>query len=299
MRQHYQHIKHIFINRLCITTSEISSSVQHKLKQHALQVFKISLTTVTIHVWKRAGLLAAFWIKQKFEDTSLHHTSLTLCARCWSHYLLLKEKIIDSLGYVRGAEVKSPFMYKWGGIYNQGWNWPLWLFDYPHDCLTSMTFWLYMTLCTTSGSLGLPHYITLIDNMAHSRDVDDMTHDTTRHDSACTFVLLLECMSSCSAAEWWTSSWCVTASPLHSKVHKVFDGRWFTWCFFGTLLLACMLLDRFVYLWKVHVRPFVRPWAHLFQCIIHSSVGEPVLLHVLPSFIPFIVASCLLVYLYL
>jgi len=48
-----------------------------------------------------------------------------------------------------------------------------------------------MTLDMTSGSLGLPHYITLIDNMAHNRDVDDMTHEKTRHDSVGTFVLLL------------------------------------------------------------------------------------------------------------
>jgi len=27
----------------------------------------------------------------------------------WSHYLLLKENITDSLGYVGGAEVKIPF----------------------------------------------------------------------------------------------------------------------------------------------------------------------------------------------
>ena len=50
----------------------------------------------------------------------------------------------------------------------------------------------------TSGSLGVPRYITMIESMAQSRDVDDMTHDKNRHDSAGTFVLLLICMSSCS-----------------------------------------------------------------------------------------------------
>jgi len=53
-----------------------------------------------------------------------------------------------------------------------------------------MTRQLYMTLCTTSGSLGLRHYITLFDNMACSTDVDDMT----RHDSASAIMLLLECI---------------------------------------------------------------------------------------------------------
>ena len=57
-----------------------------------------------------------------------------------------------------------------------------------------------MTPHMTSVSLGLPRYITLIDSMAHSRDVDDMTHDKTRHDNFGAFVLLLVCMSSCSVA---------------------------------------------------------------------------------------------------
>jgi len=93
----------------------ISSDVEHRLKQHELQVLKISLTTNTIHAWKRASLLKSLWIKQKFQDTSLHHTSITPSAVRWSHYLLLKEKIIESLSYVGGDEVKSHLMYKWGG----------------------------------------------------------------------------------------------------------------------------------------------------------------------------------------
>lgn len=38
-------------------------------------------------------------------------------------------------------------MYKWGGIYSQGWNSQLWLFNFPHDHLTSMNFkitWLFI-----------------------------------------------------------------------------------------------------------------------------------------------------------
>lgn len=93
----------------------ISSSVKQRLKQHALQVFKISLTIVTIHVWKHDGLLVGFWIKRKFQDTSLHHTSPTSHAKRWSHYLLLKEKITDSQGYVGGAELKIPLHVKMRG----------------------------------------------------------------------------------------------------------------------------------------------------------------------------------------
>ena len=57
-----------------------------------------------------------------------------------------------------------------------------------------------MTLHMTSGSLGLPHYITLIDCIVHSRDVDDMTHDKNHHDSAVKFMSLLVCMLSCNVA---------------------------------------------------------------------------------------------------
>lgn len=167
-----------------------------------------------------------------------------------------------------------------------------------------MTFWLYMTLCTTSGSLRLPRYIILRDSRAHNGDVENMTHDITRHDSAGIFVLLV-CMSSFSAIGWWMSSWFITASPLHGKVHGVLDGPWFAWCFFWTLLLSCMLecltgssvcercmfVCSSIYEHILHVHSYVHSWAHLrmivssrayiFTCIICSSVGEPVLLHVL------------------
>lgn len=86
-----------------------SSDVEHRLKQHALQILNISLTIDTIHVWNCVGLLAGFWIKRKFQDTSLHHTSITPSSRHWSHYLILKEKITNSLRYVGGAKVKNSF----------------------------------------------------------------------------------------------------------------------------------------------------------------------------------------------
>ena len=162
-------------------------------------------------------------------------------------------------------------MYKWGGIYSQGWNWPLWLFDFPHDCLTSMTFQLYMTLHMTSGSLGIPRYITLIENMAHSRDVDNMTHEKTRHDSSGTFVPLLVCMSSCSVSGWWMSSWCVTASPPHGKVRGVFDGHLVCLMLHSHIspYLYVGMLDKFVCSWKVYVRLSVHLWTHfcMFVCL--------------------------------
>ena len=82
----------------------------------------------------------------------------------------------------------------------------------------------------------------LIDwQQAHSIDVGNMTHDLTRHDNAGTFVLLLECMLSYSAAEWWMSSLCIIASPPHGEVLRVFDGPCFTWWSFSMLFLSCML----------------------------------------------------------
>lgn len=57
-------------------------------------------------MWKCVGLWVGFWIKWKFQDTSLHHTSLTPHAEHWSHYFLLKENITDSQVYVRGARMK-------------------------------------------------------------------------------------------------------------------------------------------------------------------------------------------------
>ena len=136
----------------------------------------------------------------------------------------------------------------------------MWLFKYAHDYLTSMTFRLYMTLCTTS--LGLPRYITLTENIAHRRDVDDMTHDMTHHDSASTFVLLLECMSSCNAARWWMSSGCITTSPSHGKVCGVFDS-------FGVCLMSHMHVSPSLVLDMLHV--FIRPRASLLACAPCSS----------------------------
>ncbi len=54
--------------------------------------------------------LRGFWIKQKSQDTFVHHTSLVPVVGHWSHSSLLKEQIVDSQGYVEGAKVKSTFL---------------------------------------------------------------------------------------------------------------------------------------------------------------------------------------------
>jgi len=116
----------------------------------------------TIHVWKRVSMSIDFWVKRKFQDKSIHHTSWTLIVGCWSHYSLLKEKTTDYQDYVGGVKVKIPFDVPMRGIYSQGWNWPLWLFNFPHDCSTYMTLRFKSLFNFIHGSLGLPHYITLI-----------------------------------------------------------------------------------------------------------------------------------------
>ena len=123
-----------------------------------------------------------------------------------------------------GAKVKSLLHVQMRGIYSQGWNWPLWPFDFPHDYLTYMNLQLYMTLhlyMWVSWTSTL-HYINC-NSMAHSSDVAEMTHDMIRHDNVGMFKLLVVSMSRCSAAEWWVWSWCIIASPSHGKVCEVFD----------------------------------------------------------------------------
>lgn len=151
--------------------------------------------------------------------------------------------------------------------------------------------------------------------MVNNSDVSDMTYDMTRHDNAGTFVLFLLCMSSYNVAKWWMSLWCITTSPPHGRKCRVFDGNWFTRCCVHTLLLACNLacltwsyirehipshssfVHPFVHL-KTHLHMVFHLWKHLLTCIVCSCICEHVLLHVLSLFIPYIVASCLFMYLY-
>ncbi len=85
-----------------------------------------------------------------------------------------------SLGTLSSANMweeprwKSILHVQMRGIYSQGWNWPLWLFNFPHECLTYMNIQLYMWLSWTS----MLHYIDY-NSMSHSSDVAEMTHDMT------------------------------------------------------------------------------------------------------------------------
>lgn len=130
--------------------------------------------------------LTGFCIKQKSQDTSVHHTSLVPVVGRWSHSLLLKELIVYSQGYVGGAKVKSPSLYNGRGIYSQGWcftlvtlglpSWPLnflWIFNW-HDSSISYVHPLdfHFTL----------HSVTTYK--ARSGDVAKTTHDTTWHETA-------------------------------------------------------------------------------------------------------------------
>lgn len=129
----------------------------------------------------------------------------------------------------------------------------------------------------TSESLGRPCYITLIENMAHSMHVDDMTHDKTQSDDVRTFVLVVVCMSSYSFARWWMSSWCIKASPLHGKMRGVFDSHWVRLMLHSHIgpFLYVGMLDKFVCSLKAYVRPFVRPWTHL-HMLLHPSIHEQI-----------------------
>lgn len=122
--------------------------------------------------------------------------------------------------------------------------------------------------------------------------------------------MVLVCMSSCNVVGWWMSSWCITASPPHGKVYRVLNGRCFAWCFFCMLPFACMLecftgsslCERCMFIHSsihehiLHVASSIHPQRHprmiihsqayLFTCVVCSSVGQLVLLHMLPFIHP-------------
>lgn len=253
----------------------ISSSVKQMFKKHALQLLKISLTTDTIHVWKCASLLTGFWIKQKFQDTSLHHTSLTPWEGRWSHCLLLKEKITDFLGYVGGAKVKNSFACKNEGVFIAKGE------TDPYGYLTTLTTvwipWIFeftWLLIQQVGLLGFHVTLHWFDNMAHSGDVDNMTYDMTWHECAGTFVLLLECMSSCNAA---VDGCLHGVLQLHLCMARCVESSMFV----GSLdvyLAHCFLLVCWK-AWKARLFTkgacsFIRPSVSTSCMSAHSSIGE-------------------------
>jgi len=131
-----------------------------------------------------------------------------------------------------------------------------------------------MTLHITCGFLGIPRYITLIYNrMVHSSDVANMTHDRTRHDNAGMFMLQTVSMSSYSAAKWWMCSWCITTSPLHSKVCRVFDGL-------GVCLMLHVHVSPLFLLWHdSHVCPFAKTSPRMHRPLLKNIIASTLLVH--------------------
>lgn len=162
----------------------------------------------------------------------------------------------------------------------------------PSDFSTSfMTVWL--STLHSSWSIGLPRYITLIyKSIAHSSDVAGMTHNTNWHDSAGMFMLVVVCMSSCNATEWWISSWCIIASPSHSKLCRVLDGDW-------VRLMLHFHIVPFLYFGMVDM--FVHLQKYLLSCsficediLAWSSVREQISWHV--SFVHPFANTCVCMY---
>lgn len=121
-----------------------------------------------------------------------------------------------------------------------------------------------MTLHITGRCLGLPRYITLIDNMAHSRDVDNMTHDMTM------LIHLCYCWCACRAAvllcHSFTSAWKSVRSHRWSLARFILRSHIAPFLYVGKL-------DRFVRLWKVHVCPSVHLWTNLDCLSLHPSAN--------------------------
>jgi len=187
-----------------------------------------------------------------------------------------------------------------------------------------MTFQLYMTLQITSGSLGIPSYITLIETV-WPIVVVWLTWLMTRLDM---IVLVCSCCfwCACRAAVLLSDGCPLGVSQLHLHMERCTESSMvigFAWCcihmFILTCTLACLTCS------SIHenacfsirssantssrVCPFAHPRTHLrmvihsqtnlFVCIVCSFVSKHVLLHVLSLFIPSVITSCLFLYMYL
>lgn len=179
--------------------------------------------------WPETGL----WIKRKFQETSIHHTSLALIVGHWNHSSLLKEQTTNSQCYAGGAKVKGPFLPKWGGIYSQGGTWSLWLFDFRHDRSTSyelsydMTLQLHMCVFWTFTL----HYILL--KQVWSIVVMWLRQVMTQLD-----MILLTCIGwiwwQCRATMLLSDGCAINLSCLHLHMEKC-SGSWMVlvfawWC---------------------------------------------------------------------
>jgi len=147
----------------------------------------------------------------------------------------------------------------------------------------------------TCGSLGLPHYITLI-YIVWPTIVMWLTRLMTWLD---TTVLIFSCSwwCSCQAAVLLRDGCALGVSQLHLHLVRCVDSLiflGFPWCCMCTSLayLYFGMLHMFVCSWKITLACIICSWKIPLTCIIHSSIREHISLHVLSLFISSVVASC-------
>ncbi len=241
---------------------------------------------------------ASKWIESsKTHRYTIHHKP---CKRGIGATTRFSKEILQTLKAMwDDPRWKSILHFQMRNISSQGWNWPLWLLNFPHDCLTYMNLQPYMTLqlyMWVSWTSTL-HYIDY-NSMAHNSDEVEMTHDMTQHESASMFMFLVVSMLSFSATKWWMFSWCIIASSPHDKVWKVFDGLGVHLiishaCSSFACTLTCFMCPSVHEKISLHaflVFPFAQkpPCMHslfvhsqinLLACIPHLSVREQISLH--------------------
>lgn len=145
-----------------------------------------------------------------------------------------------------------------------------------------MTFQLYMILCTTSGSLRLPHYITLI--WQHGPQWRCGQHDST-----------WKCWYICAVTGVHVELQCCWVMDVLMVYHS-FTSAWkieqSLWWFFTHLMFLwhvspCLYvgrLDRLICLWKVYVHLSMSTsymFSHMFVCknifawsFIHKNISS-------------------------
>jgi len=110
--------------------------------------------------------------------------------------------------------------------------------------------WLFNFLCASIGIHFTLHWV--ITEMTHSGDVAKTTYDTTRHDTADMYWLVVVFdtvdmywlavvfVSSCCDTEWCMYSWCALSSPLHGIVLRGL--RWSWYCMMVRCICSFSLL---------------------------------------------------------
>lgn len=178
--------------------------------------------------------LIGFSIKRKFQDTTTHLTSLALVVERWRH-LLTPQRNDYRLSIMCGrSHGENSFTCTNEGLY---------IAKGETDLCDSSTFlmtirhaWLFNFIY---GTLGHPHYITLITtSVAQTSYVVKATHDTTRYEIAQMNMLNVVSLLSSYVVGWWVCSWCIISSPLHDKFFRVSDGLGI-----GLMVQACVCIS--------------------------------------------------------